>query len=295
MPQEEGRGPKGPKWALYSVGLVVPHHLKTVNSVSFSTHSVLEDSSKHVGSALCHYGKLPEMVILLRKRFSWLTVSEVAVCDWMDLWLWAGAAGATLWWACMVEQDSLYYKPEARGEREEERSVHTHSESVPLGLKPSHSPLFKPLPPPKHATLGTRPREMEPNYSRWQGRLSFKKSLGAFSDFFLAAIIANSVFGPQGLCITATVFWVARTLQLPLEGFSPCVKQKTQALQMHFIAQTRPWWITALSLNGVSLGGGVGGREDRKKIILFCGLQQFQDTFCSSCPQIAVEENQTLY
>lgn len=175
MPQEEGRGPKGPKWALYSVGLVVPHHLKTVNSVSFSTHSVLEDSSKHVGSAFCHYGKLPEMVILLRKRFSWLTVSEVAVCDWMDLWLWAGAAGATLWWACMVEQDSLYYKPEARGEREEERSVHTHSESVPLGLKPSHSPLFKPLPPPKHATLGTRPREMEPNYSRWQGRLSFKK------------------------------------------------------------------------------------------------------------------------
>lgn len=75
----------------------------------------------------------------------------------------------------MVEQDSLYHKPEARGEREEKQSVHTPSKSVPLDLEPSHLSLFKPLPPPKHATLGNRPREMEPNYSRWQGRLSLRK------------------------------------------------------------------------------------------------------------------------
>lgn len=134
------------------------------------------------------------------------------------------------------------------------------SKSVPLGLKPLHSPLFKPLPPPVHATLGTRPQEMEPNYSRWQGRLSLRKRFRGIFWLFSAAIIVNSVFGPQGLCITVTVFWVVRTLQLPLEGFSPCVEQKPQALQMHIIAQTRPWWITALFLNGVSLG-----RAERQK------------------------------
>lgn len=41
----------------------------------------------------------------------------------------------------MVEQDSLYHKPEARAEREEEQSVHTPSESVPLDLDPSHLSL----------------------------------------------------------------------------------------------------------------------------------------------------------
>lgn len=121
MPQEEGRGLKGPKWALYSLVLAVPHHLKTVNSFSSSTHSVLEDSSKHVGSAFCHYGKLPEMVILLRRRFSWLTVSEVVVCDWMDLWLWASAAGAhcdgLAWWSKIAYSISLRHGEKGRRSR----------------------------------------------------------------------------------------------------------------------------------------------------------------------------------
>lgn len=124
MPQEEGRGLKGPKWALYSVVLVVPHHLKTVISVTPSTHGVLEDSSKHVGSAFCHCSKLPEMVILLRKRFSWLTVSEVPVCGWMDLWLWASAAHCDghAWWSKIAYTISLRH-----GEKGKRSRVYTSS------------------------------------------------------------------------------------------------------------------------------------------------------------------------
>lgn len=83
----------------------------------------------------------------------------------------------------------------------------------PVIWRPHTGPLFKILPPPRHAAMGIRPVTRRPLENSIQTTAECQERLSLKNGF------VSSGSGQQGLYITVTVLWVTRALQLPLEGF----------------------------------------------------------------------------